>query len=481
MKVVKKVLKKLLKFVLIFMGILFLALLVALVVDWQQTSYLKLSNHVDAETNSYLIKNVNVIPMTQDTVLVSQMVYIKEGRIASIGDSLEIDNIQIIDGRNGFLMPGLVDMHVHVWDKQELGLYLANGITTIRNVWGMPMHLRMKKEISSDKIFAPVFFTTGPKLTGPEFAGDDNLQLYSREDAIKKVISYKARGYDFIKTYDGLPKEIFDAIIEQAKVSEMDVVSHPSHKVPYSYHFNSQIITIEHAEDIVQQPLNYQLDTLKLNQVVEAFSLSVKTSFCPTLIVYYNIYNMIINDDILTSKEVEYMNPLIKIFDSKNQFERWQNAKKNHSSIEKKILDQHNFHLLAIKKLHDAGVNIVCGTDAGIGITVPGLSIHQELRFYSNAGLSNYEVLKTATINPSKTHGVMGDIGSVENNKIANLILLKNNPLDNLQALENPEMVFIKGRKLDREVLTKFEEKAKNRNNLIVTIFRYLENMIVGK
>jgi imidazolonepropionase-like amidohydrolase len=119
------------------------------------------------------------------------------------------------------------------------------------------------------------------------------------------------------------------------------------------------------------------------------------------------------------------MNPLIKKFDSKSQFKRWQNARKNNSSIEKKILDQHKFHLLAIKKLHDAGVNIVCGTDAGIGITVPGLSIHQELQFYSNAGLSNYEGLKTATINPSKTHGIMGDIGSVEKNKIANLILLK--------------------------------------------------------
>jgi hypothetical protein len=167
------------------------------------------------------------------------------------------------------------------------------------------MHLRMKKEISSDKIFAPIFFTTGPKLTGPEFTGDDNLQFYSKEDAIKKVKNYKARGYDFIKTYDGLPKEIFDALIEQAKFSEMDIVSHPSHKVPFSHHFNSQITTIEHAEDIVQQPLNYQLDTLKLNQVVEEFSLSAKTSFCPTLIVYYNIYNMITNDDILTSKEME--------------------------------------------------------------------------------------------------------------------------------------------------------------------------------
>jgi hypothetical protein len=476
-----EIVKRVLRYVFIFISILFLTVVVILIVDWQQTSYLKLSNNLDSEINSYLIQNVNVIPMTQDTVLVNHTVYIQEGKISSIGEGFEIDNIKIIDGRNGFLMPGLVDMHVHVWDKQELGLYLANGITTIRNVWGMPMHLRMKKKISADKIFSPMFFTTGPKLTGPDYNGSDNLQLFSKKEAIEKVKSYKAKGYDFIKTYNGLPEDIFDAIIEQAKASEMDIVSHPSRKVPYSYHFNSQIITIEHAEDIVQQPLNYQFDTVKLNQLVDEFSLSTKTSFCPTLIVYYNIYNMIINDDILNSKEMEYMNPLVILFDSKGQFNRWDNAKKNDPAIEKKILDQHNFHLLAIKKMHDAGVNIVSGTDAGIGITLPGLSIHHELELYSNAGLSNYEVLKTATINSSKTHSLMSDIGSIEKHKIANLILLKNNPLEDLQALENPEIVFIKGRAIEKKVLNEFKTKSRNRNNLIATILRYLENRVVEK
>ncbi len=470
--------KKTLKYILIFITILILIIVVALIVDWQKTSYLKLSNNYNTEITSYLIQNVNVIPMTQDTVLVNQTVYIKEGKISAIADRFEVENVAIIDGKNKFIMPGLVDMHVHVWDKQELGLYLANGITTVRNVWGMPMHLRIKNEISADKILSPMFFTTGPKLTGPDYIGSDNLQVFSKEEAIEKVKNYKAEGYDFIKTYNGLPKDIFDAIIEQAKASEMDIISHPSHKVPYSYHFNSQIITIEHAEDIIQQPLNYHLDTLELNQLVDEFSLSTNTSFSPTLIVYYNIYNMIINDDILNSKEMEYMNPLIKLFDSKGQFSRWENAKKNNSAIEKKILDQHNFHLLAIKKMHDAGVNIVSGTDAGIGVTVPGLSIHQELQLYSNAGLSNYEVLKTATINPSKTHALMSDIGSIEKHKIANLILLKNNPLEDLQALENPEIVFIKGRAIDKKVLNEFKSKAGKRYNLIVTILRYLENQI---
>lgn len=476
-----KVILKVLKYIFIFIGFLFVAFFLTLIVDWQQTYYLNINNNIEAETNSYLIKNVNVIPMTQDTVLVNHQVHIKNGKILSIGDKIEIESIKIIDGKNGYLIPGLVDMHVHVWDKQELGLYLANGITTIRNVWGMPMHLRMKKEINSEKIFSPMFFTAGPKLTGQDYKGADNLQLFSIEEAKEKIKSYKARGYDFIKTYNGLPKEIFDAVIDQAKISEMDIISHPSHNVPYSYHFIPQIITLEHAEDIIQQPLNYQLDTLKLNEVVAEFSHSEKTSFCPTLIVYYNIYNMLIDDDILNSKEVEYMNPLIKIFDSNSQFERWGKEKKNNPSIEKKILDQHKFHLLAIKKLHDSGVNIVSGTDAGIGITVPGQSIHQELQFYSNAGISNYEVLKTATINPSKTHAILADIGSIENNKIANLILLKNNPLNDLKALENPDIVFIKGRKLDKKALKKFKIKAKNRNNLFVTILKYLENMIIEK
>ena len=476
-----KLLKRIFKIALLLIAFLLLTLIIILFVDGQSTNYLNIKKHDVAKNNTYLITNVNVIPMTQDTVLSNKMVYIKDGIIQSINDDIKVNNVPIINAKNKYLLPGLIDMHVHVWDKYELGLYLSNGVTAIRNVWGMPMHLRLKKEINKGKILSPIFYTTGPKLTGPEFIGDDNLQLASAEKAKEKIISYKARGYDFIKTYYGLTEDIFDAVLEQAKASHMDIVAHPSQKVPYSYHFNPQIVTIEHAEDIVQQPLNFELDSIKLSEVVNDFSKHPNTSFCPTLIAFYNIYNMLENDNILASKAVTYMNASIRKLDSKAQFERWNSTKKRDSTINKNIKTQHEFHLSIIKKLNAAGVNIVSGTDAGIGVTAPGFSMHDELALYKNAGLTNYDVIKTATVNPSKTHSVFNNMGTITQGKMANMLLLDHNPLNELSALKHPSTVFIKGRRLNRTILNNFEKKAKNRSNLIASIVRYAENLVFEK
>ena len=474
-----KLLKIAAKAIIVLITVIVIFILTVFILDNRNTRYLKITNHPEGERNSYLIKNVNIVPMSSDTILVDKMVLIEDGVITEISSDISVGQHIVIDGKDQYLLPGLIDMHVHVWDKYELGLYLANGVTTVRNLWGQPMHLRMKELIESGEIFSPDFFTSGPKLTGSEFMGDDNFQIFSEEEARQVVIDTKERGYDFIKTYYGLPQEYFDVVIDQAKLSGLDIAAHPSNKVAYDYHFNSQIKTIEHAEDIVQQPLEYKLDSAKLEEVVKDFSKAEGTSFCPTLTVYHNIYKMIINDSILNSSDLNYMNPLIRMVDSEAQFSRWNSAKRNDSTIESSIKNQHEFHLLAIKKLHEAGVNIVCGTDAGIGVTIPGKSIHQELAFYKQAGLSNYQVLKTATINPSKTHEFLNDFGTIERGKVANLLLVDDNPIDNLATLEQPQIVFSGGRMINRATLDTFEVKAAERSNLLASAFRYIEFLLL--
>lgn len=476
-----KILKRLLKIIFALIGVLVLTGVITLWLDSLGTSYLRINKNEPTSNDSYLITNVNIIPMNKDTILVDKMVYIKEGIIEKIADSIRVKGIEIIDAKNKYLTPGLIDMHVHVWDKYELGLYLSNGVTAVRNLWGMPMHLRIKEDVIKNNIFSPEFFTSGPKLTGRVFIGDDNLNITNPSEVKEMVISYKNRGYDFIKTYYGLDKDIFDAVIEQAKISETDIVAHPSQKVPFSYHLNPQIKSIEHAEEIVQQPLQFDLDTIKLQPIIDSIALSNHTSYCPTITVFNNIYQMMIDDSILDSESLEFMNPLIKKVDSKNQFDRWFNEKQKDSSVVSRIKNQHDFHLTIVRKLHKAGVNIVCGTDAGIGVTLPGFSIHKELKFYKECGLSNYEVLKTATVNASKTHSIMNSMGTIEVGKMANLLLVDENPLLALSTLENPTYVFVKGRKLNRETLDFYNEKAKNRKNLMASALRYLENLIFEK
>lgn len=476
-----KLLKRILKILATFLALLILSLIVILWVDSNNTSYLHIDEDSEFYQNSFLIKNANVIPMNTDTILKNKMILIKNGIIEKIESEISDENVPVFDANGKFITPGLIDMHVHVWDSYELGLYLANGVTAVRNLWGMPMHLRMKKDILNNKIIAPSFFTTGPKLTGTEFIGDDNLNLTSPEEAKEKIISYKERGYDIIKTYYGLDKEIFDAVIEQAKESDIEIAAHPSQKVPFSYHTKSPIKSIEHAEEIVQQPLKFDLDTLKLQPIIDNIASSKNTSYSPTLVVFHNIYEMMMNDDILNSESLNYINPLIKEVDSKAQFDRWFYAKQNDSTVISRIKNQHDFHITIVKKLHKAGVPIVCGTDAGIGVTVPGFSIHQELKFYQEAGLSNFEILKTATINAAQTHQIMNSLGTIEKGKVANLLVLEENPLKEISALKKTSVIFVQGRKLEQKNLDTFIEKAKNRKNFIASALRYVENLLFEK
>jgi imidazolonepropionase-like amidohydrolase len=473
-----KILKKALKFIGWLLVIIILFTVIVFIIDSYKTSYLKTKNIENSNNSSYLITNVNVITMTQDSVLPNKMVYIKEGKIHKIGNALSIKNVPIINANGKFLTPGLIDMHVHVWDKYELGLYVSYGVTSVRNLWGRKMHLRLKEQINNGDIIAPNFYTSSPKLTGPEFIGDDNVNLTSPKEATEKIISYKAQGYDFIKTYYGLTEDIFDAIVKQASLSKIDLIAHPTPKVAYSYHFKPEIKTIEHTEDIIQQPLNYKLDSIKLKEIIDLYVKNPNTKHSPTLIVYKNIYNMMKDENILSSNMVKHINPLIQMVDSKAQFDRWNNAKKNDSTLINRIKSQHEFHLNIIQKLHKNGVDFVCSTDAGIGVTVPGYSLHQELSLYKEAGLSNYEVLKTATINASKVHKEFNSQGTIEIGKDANLLLVDKNPLQDLSSLKNPNSVFINGKLLNRNVLDTFKEKSSDRSNLIVSAFRYLEYLL---
>lgn len=475
-----KIIKRILKGLLIILALIIVIVIVLFLLDISKTSYLKSKNIESSLSNEYLIKNVKLIPMGLDTILTDKTVHIKDGKILEIKDNFESQGLDHVDGQGKYLMPGLIDMHVHVWDRFELGLYLANGVTTVRNLWGIPLHLRIKDEISSNELLGPMFYTSSPKLTGPEDFGDDKVQVQSEEQAKKLINDYHERGYDFIKTYAGITEPLFDAIVQETTTLNMDIVSHPSFQMTYSKNFIEQVATIEHAEDIVQQPLNFQMDTVKLDSVVRLMARS-RVNFSPTLSGFYNIYTMITDDAILDSKNVAYINPLFKMADTESQVARWQGEKSRDPEVENRILNQHKFHLLILKRLHDAGVNIVCSTDAGIAMGAPGFSIHQELAHYSEAGLNNYEVLRTATVNPSIVHDELKNMGSIEEGKWANLILCDENPLTNLTTLEQPYWVIIKGKLLDRETLDVFKDKAYNRNNSTSTAFYWIENLWVER
>lgn len=477
MKCLKKTIKIIFKILIALVIILLLSIVIIFGLENRDVRYLKISE-ANFSTNSYLIKNVNLISMTKDTVLSNRQVLIENGIITRIDSIPPIVNFDIIDGSNKYLTPGLIDMHVHVWDKHELGLYLATGVTTIRNMWGMPAHLRLKKELIDSELLGPIFYTATPKLTGPDDAGPDKKQIQTPKEAKSLITKYKKDGYDVVKTYAGMPEDIFEVIREQAKIEGLNIASHPSQLVDYSYHFQPEFETIEHTEDIIQTALRFKVDSLGLNSIIKLYKENNK-SHTPTISIFQNIIDILQQEQsILENEETSYVNSGFIKVGSINDLNRWTSEKSHNIEVIDRIKNQHQDHLKIVKLLNDHGVNIVCGSDGGIMFAAPGFSTHEELAYYVEAGLTNYEALATATVNATKVSPLYENLGTIEKGKTANLILTKNNPLDDITTLKTPNTVWIKGRMVDKANIELFKDKAKNRKTGAASILRLLESFI---
>lgn len=472
---------KFLKYLLLsLLGIILLAVLSGLILlglEKKDLAYLKSTKG----QGDYLVQGADILPMNQDTLLENHDLRIRQGQIVEIGKDLASEGETLIAAQGKYLVPGLIDMHVHLWDAYELGLYLRNGVTTLRNLWGHPMHLDLKEQLQDGEILGPNLYTSSPKLSGPAYVSADNKPVYTLKEAETLIKSYHAKGYDFIKTYHGMSDSVFDAVLFWADSLKMDIVAHPSGELPYARHFQSPVRSLEHAEEIVQQALAYDLDSQKLKEIVTLYSNHPEIALCPTQIVYYNIYNLIEDSVALEDPLMKAINPLIRATDSKAQWERWQNTKKQDPEIGAKIKKQHQFQIKAIKLIHESGGTLICGTDAGIGITKPGYAIHEELAFYQEAGLSNYECLRTATYQAAQTHQILKTYGSLELGKQADLLILNGNPLESLDKLKNIEALLVKGKLIKADQLEEMEEKALNRSNFIPTALRYAENLLLER
>ncbi|MFO7814515.1 MAG: hypothetical protein R6V14_02035 [Halanaerobiales bacterium] len=198
--------------------------------------------------NTIVFKNVNIIPMNKKGILKNRSVIIKDEiiqKITSKGNLNINKEAYVIDATGKYLMPGLSDMHVHIRNKSDLKLFLANGITTVRNMAGHKTHLIYKKKINNGEIIGPNIITTTPLLDG-------NPPIYPHADVLSNtkvaretVREYKEKGYDYIKVYEKLNKEVYDAIIEEAKRQNIEVVGHVPDKVGIRNVISSGQVSIE--------------------------------------------------------------------------------------------------------------------------------------------------------------------------------------------------------------------------------------------
>jgi len=186
-----------------------------------------------------------------ETVLEKYNVIIKDGKIVKMGKAEKIKipkNATVIEGSGKYLTPGLMDMHVHLWYKDDLELYLANGVTTIRDMFGNFSKLSMRSQIEKGEILGPHLYVASPIINGKTQTFDDKIVITNPEEAEKYVKEFKKLGYDFIKVYETLTRDVYDAIIETAKKENITVVGHVPSDVGIEIVLQSGQKSIEHSE-----------------------------------------------------------------------------------------------------------------------------------------------------------------------------------------------------------------------------------------
>ncbi|MGH9764267.1 MAG: amidohydrolase family protein, partial [Blastocatellia bacterium] len=407
-----------------------------------------------ADLRTVAFVDVNVIPMDRERVVRAQTVVVKQGRIAEIGPAARVrvpkDALRV-DGRGRFLMPGLIDMHVHVFsDDKEMRLFVANGITTVRNMAGQPNHLKLRERIAAGQVFGPTLYTCGPLLLG-----------YKNAAAAKHEVEQQcAAGYDCIKIYNitDWSKEAYDAAIDTAVSKGVPAVGHLPRNLPIETTLRPGRQTVEHVEELLYPyffKLTNKFDESKIPYVAKLMKEN-GISIDPTLTVYHYI-RLIVADDsfhqLVNRPELKYISPRVRKQWISNNSYRKRFTEKNLPFLDRSMA----FLRILAKGLHDAGIRTLLGTDTSEDqpFVLPGFSIHEELRELVDAGLTPYEALQAGTANAAETLNASGDIGTVAVGKRADLLLLDLNPFENVANANRRAGVMLRGRWLPETELKK--------------------------
>src|SRR5215475_2134563 len=419
----------------------------------------------------FILNHVNVVDVRTGAVLPDQTVALEGHRIFAIGPAKLAKyprNARSIDCRGLFLIPGLWDMHVHLvfgdWFPAakdiSLPLFIANGVTEVRDMGSeLQVVQGWRTEIELGRLVGPHIFTSGPMLDGPKPRFPSSIAIATPEDGRSAVIDLKDRGADFIKLQSLIPRDAVFAIADEAKKQGIAFEGHVPDSVRAVEMSDAGMASLEHLIGIFEGSSSAEDDFLKGSKTEARFratfdsaradSLAVllaknQTWQCPTL-VWERGGNLIDVTDFSKDDRAKYVPASWKTKTWKRfTDEITQGYGTDDLATRKKFLEK---ELEVVHLLHAKGVPFLAGTDAPPGVYIfPGFSLHEELQRFAAAGFTPLEALQTATLNPARFFGLEDRLGTVEAGKIADLVLLKANPLDDIANTQKIAAVILSGR-----------------------------------
>ncbi|WP_200979666.1 amidohydrolase family protein [Echinicola sp. 20G] len=428
-----------------------------------------------------VITAVNIIDIHNGSISKRDVV-IDSGRIKEILPNLpekDWEDGELINGEGKYLLPGLAEMHAHIpsvmWNdpqmEETLFLYLSNGVTTIRGMLGHPLHLELREKANNNEILSPRIYTSSPSLNGNT--------VTSVEQAIELVSAYQKDGYDFLKLHPGIRLHVFDQIVKTAKEVGIPFAGHVSTLVGIRHALESGYASVDHIdgflEGLVPESAHVNptengffgynfTEKADPDMITELAQMAKenKVWVVPTQSLFTRWFSPSSAELLAKEPEMQYMAPEV--------IENWVNSKRNLTEGADYNADQWE-DFLDIRKqlimaLHKEGYGLLLGSDAPQVFNVPGFSIQHELQAMVDAGLSPLEALQLGTLNPAKYFHEEGNFGEIKEGASADLILLDQNPLEDIKNMQNPAGVLVRGKWLSRDTIdqklkalaNKFEE-----------------------
>lgn len=390
-----------------------------------------------------LLKNGFVVNM-ETGEFTRQDVYIENNKILKVAPNLHMDNVEVMDFTGKWIIPGLIDMHVHI-KKHFANYFTAAGITTVRNTAGSIIELKPFIDANGSEL-EPRVISADRMIDGPPgLWGDDtayNINVDNTELAKQEVARQVELGAHFIKVYGWLDPEYMETVVEEARKHNLEVSSDIIHskKVDALHAADIGIDWLEHCSGIIQAMYPHWTmdapkevwDTIPWDQPDEELienvckQLLIKDiKLCPTIVLYDQ---MRLADQYWTTKHeiVDHME------NSDYLFKHWPQAaqvKQGQVTFGTQTKMIQKIAYIYCKM----GGTVVTGTDTPAGnFTYPGFALHRELQLFVDAGFTPLEALQQATMNAAKALKI-ADLGDIKEGFIADLLVVNENPLSDIE------------------------------------------------
>lgn len=462
-----------------------------------------------------LIENVNIVDVKNDTILRNRFVLVSGNQIDQITSkpiALKSKDLQIIDGKDKFLIPALWDMHTHLSKRSPNSAYpefVINGVMHIRDMRGAyddkdpfastPARIRKwNKEVKELDLLGPlVHGTTSFAVEGPHPMFEDCPDFFncSNEREAKELVNYFIQNkVDLIKTYNNIPRDAFFTLMEEANAAGIDVGGHKPVRVSTIEASNAGMKSLEHGRFLIwdsfpgaealrnndnpklknntnlREQMLLEHNSSLLNANLEALKRN-QTWYCPT---HLSRKADAFADNGIFRTRYDSINPILRMisFEDLDAVIQEDTTKRG-----RKIYK--DFYLKGLKITETAnkkGVGLLAGSDLP---ELPGSSLLDELQEFSKAGLSNFEVLKTATLNPAKYYDLESQYGSIEEGKYAEFVILSQNPIDDISNIKKIIGIIYQGNYIGGTEINSLKHKIFSINNSIMMSSKLLWDMLV--